>query len=212
MKVEKKKEQASGQVLSKMVQSLQYGTMSSEEAVDYLVTHGETYEDAKYLVNDSIDKFNIPNRKVESSEEDSEEITIEEDVRLPGTDILLEKGDKIRIINEIKSDTPILPIGSVNMITGDNKILSNVFETWDDGNTTFEFWKVREGKIVAVITAGKKPLNKVGDRRSFAHDQTGRPLFEGAFIEMIGYCRIENLSEKGPQIVGKKTVSSYVYK
>lgn len=36
--------------------------------------------------------------RIEKKEEKaSEEITIEEDVRLPGTDIILEKGDKIRI-------------------------------------------------------------------------------------------------------------------
>ena len=126
-------------------------------------------------------------------------------------DIILEKGDRISVLEAYGRDgIAILPFGSVNMITGANRTLNNIYQTWED--MTVEFWKVREGKIVLIFTSGRRPLFKVGDKKHFSHDQTQRPLFEGAFIELLDFCLIEDLATKGPQVVGKKSVMGYVYK
>jgi len=43
------------------------------------------------------------------------------------------------IIKERMRDVSILPIGLLDLKTGKNKVLDNVYETWSDDDTTAEF-------------------------------------------------------------------------
>jgi hypothetical protein len=107
----------------------------------------------------------------------------------------------------------ILPINTVNMITGENRNIGNIYDTWDKDDTTVEFWQTpSKDKIVAIITSGKKPIFQVGDYETFVHDQTRRKLFDGMRMRLIDFCLLEELSEVGPWVVEKKSVQMYVYK
>ena len=94
------------------------------------------------------------------------------------------------IIKERMRDVFILPIGLLNLKTGKNKALDNVYETWSDDDMTAEFWDTGDKKVV-IFTSGKKPLFKKGETQPFKHDQNYRHLFFGT---LINWCSLEKLS------------------
>lgn len=98
----------------------------------------------------------------------------------------------------------ILPIGSVNIQTGECKYF-NVYTTWPD--STAEVWKDGDN-LKLVFTAGDKPLNNIGWRREFKHDQTGK--FIGSW-EMVEWVRVADLKELLRQF-NKKSIIGYTYK
>jgi len=99
---------------------------------------------------------------------------------------------------------PILPIGSVNFISGKNKYF-NVYETWPD--SVLEIWKTRDGKYRAVCTAGKGPIYKIGTSNSFIHDQNSRYLFGGEMVDWVEVEGMMNLVD----LYGK-SMPTYTYK
>ena len=105
------------------------------------------------------------------------------------------------------SDSPILPIGNVNLKTGKSKYF-NIFE---NGDSTLEIWQAPVGRYYrCVITSGNSPLEEIGKHKTFIHDQTRRHLFNG---ELIAFARTSNKEEIEVLIktVGS-VLTSYVYK
>jgi hypothetical protein len=115
---------------------------------------------------------------------------------------------------------PILPCGSLNLRTGDNKY----FNVKTNGEGTIEVWKtsggsdkawtvgangqLNDGAIYkAVITSGTKPLHEIGEHASFIHDQNHRDLFSGEMVDYISTQSCEELIN----LYGK-SMSCYVYK
>jgi hypothetical protein len=98
----------------------------------------------------------------------------------------------------------ILPVGSVNFITGKCKYF-NVYETWD--NSTFEIWKTDNGKHRAICTSGIGPIYSIGSRQDFQHDQTQRYLFSA---EMVDWCQVEGMMNL-VDLYGK-SMPGYTYK
>lgn len=140
-------------------------------------------------------------------------IEIKEEVKIGN--VILEKGDKIGVINEVGSikRSSILPIKTVNMLTGKNLTIGNIYDTWNKG--TIEFWNTERysgRKIIAIYTSNRKPLFSIGDLEDFKHYRTDGPLFKGKTCEMVDFCSFSDLSEKGPEVVGKSSVNFYVYK
>jgi len=123
-----------------------------------------------------------------------------------GSTYLIEKDD---FLKEANRGVAILPIDSINLVSGKNRILGNIFETWDGDDTTVEFWKnLDTGKLYLIITSGSKPLFDVGDNRDFIHDQNRRRLFSA---EMIDYCLLQNLPKYASKY-GVYLTTAYVYK
>jgi|WetSurMetagenome_2_1015567.scaffolds.fasta_scaffold321900_3 hypothetical protein len=102
-------------------------------------------------------------------------------------------------------DSPILPLGSVNLQTGDSKYF-NVYETWDD--STAEVWqKTDNNKIILVFTAGDQSLYEMGNTKSFIHDQTGKYLFTA---KMIDFSHVKDMKIKLSKY--GKSLFGYTYK
>lgn len=104
---------------------------------------------------------------------------------------------------------PILSIGAVNVASGKSKYF-NIYDTYGGDDTTVEIYK-NKSKLAFVLTSGVGPLSnsdgskpKVGDMRSFKHDQTGRPLFFGEFVDSVLLKDLKNY--------GIKSATGYVYK
>lgn len=97
---------------------------------------------------------------------------------------------------------PILPCGSLNFISGENKY----FNMRENGGT-IEVWKSDSGTFKAVVTSGNNPLHEIGERAYFDHDQTQRPLFNGI---MVDYINVTSMEELIP-LYGK-SMMCYVYK
>lgn len=116
--------------------------------------------------------------------------------------------EEIRILNESSRGNPVLPLGKVNLITGDSKYF-NIYETWDG---TVEVWKdLRadgEEKYKLVFTAGNKPLAKKGDREEFYHDQSGARI---GYWEFVDFERVKDMKKIALKY-GKRTISGYTYK
>lgn len=117
-------------------------------------------------------------------------------------EILNEAPKRIRNIIPVS----ILPIGVVNFKTGKSKYF-NVYETWEGDNTIVEIWKITDVKKVAIIGSGKKPMFKKGERKSFQHDQTLKPLW---LATLVDFFLLQDLPKKG--IKHGKSLSGYVYK
>jgi len=96
----------------------------------------------------------------------------------------------------------ILPCGSLNLISGDNKH----FNVRENGST-IEVWN-SGGKYKAVITAGTRPIHEIGERAQFVHDQSpSRELFSGVMVDYIIASSMEELIP----LYGK-SMMCYVYK
>jgi len=74
----------------------------------------------------------------------------------------------------------ILPLGVINIKTGKNKMLDNIYDTWEDSNMVAEIWNVYPDKQVVIFTSGSLGSN---GHQSFKHDQTGKLLFDGTFVQ-----------------------------
>ena len=136
------------------------------------------------------------------------EITLEKEVVIKQKDkkIILEKGDKIKVLES--REIPILPIGVVNLTTGQNKILNNVYEVWKDGKTICEFWQTTDSSSNRLIFgSGSSPSSPDPTVKSFLHDQTRRYLF---VAKLIDSCLLSDL----PKMINKygKSLKAYVYK
>jgi len=141
---------------------------------------------------------------------------------------------------------PILPLGKVDLRSGDSPMF-NVYDTWlDDNSTTVEVWRdnkgintsyidVKEPKTPAttglssilkpksreeiekskrsffnykvIFTSGSTPLQEIGEKQDFYHDQNGNHI---GYWEMVDYVSLENLKELILPY-GKK-INGYVYK
>jgi hypothetical protein len=66
----------------------------------------------------------------------------------------------------------ILPIGRVDLTTGK----AQYFNVYDTYKGIAEVWEDSRHNKKIVFTASDKPHAKIGNRRMFAHDQTGRPI------------------------------------
>jgi hypothetical protein len=105
-----------------------------------------------------------------------------------------------------RGEMAILPIGSVNIQTGESKYF-NVYETWPD--STAEVWKDDDsGTLKLVFTSGDKPLHNIGWRAGFMHDQNHNFMFSG---EMIEWVNVKNLKELMRRF-NKKSMRGYTYK
>lgn len=102
------------------------------------------------------------------------------------------------------SAIPILPVGKVDLVTGEN---SHGWNIYSNGESTLEIWKAENGALKCVSTSGNKPIFNVGDKARFIHDQTGRPLFNAI---MVDYIEAENAKLLIPEY--GKSLAFYVYK
>jgi hypothetical protein len=101
-------------------------------------------------------------------------------------------------------NSSILPLGKINLKTGNSKYF-NVYDTWGEGST-YEVYQI-PGGLRIVATWGKTPLCKMGENRSFCHDQTGRYLFQGTLIDFATGTDLKKLAEKYGN-----SISGYTYK
>lgn len=106
--------------------------------------------------------------------------------------------------------SPILPMGKMNLETGESKYF-NVYETWSGDDTTGEIYIKDNGNFLVVFTAGNQPISKFGSFETFQHDQTRRPMFKGEPIQMVDYQLLKDL-KKSKYLEGKKSVFVYTYK
>jgi len=102
-------------------------------------------------------------------------------------------------------DSPILPIGKMNLKTGKSKYF-NVYDEWKE-DSTYEIYELNNGSIRVVITSGTKPIAKPDEIRSFKHDQNGRPLFFGKMVDFAVGSQMKNKAAKYGN-----SISAYVYK
>lgn len=125
---------------------------------------------------------------------------------LPGSKLPFDQQYK----NKYKQDNyrsrgrSVLPCGSLNLISGENKY----FNVRENGDGTIEVWNSGGGKFKAVITAGTRPIHEIGERATFVHDQSpSRVLFSGVMVDYITATSMEELIP----IYGK-SMMCYVYK
>ena len=124
---------------------------------------------------------------------------------------------EIQKLNEFRTpprnSSAILPIGSVDLKTGKNKILDNVYDVWP--KSYVNVFKNLKGKYVGVASAAKgtakadmkrgtSPLEKQGVL--FHHDQNSRDLGRWKFIEEIPMKDRDKLASK------YKKFNMYTYK
>lgn len=102
-------------------------------------------------------------------------------------------------------NNPILPLGKINLETGSSKYF-NVYDTWGE-DTTYELYKLSDGRLKIVATAGIEPIAKLNSNESFIHDQTHRFLFSG---KMIDYATGSGLKKFAAKY--KKSIAGYTYK
>ena len=100
---------------------------------------------------------------------------------------------------------PILPCGSLNLTTGQNKYF-NIHDPFQ-ANSTLEVWEVGYKVWKIVMTSGSNPIWQIGTKGFFSHDQTGRPIFDGT---MVDYIEAPHSAQLIP-LYGK-SLSMYVYK
>ena len=125
--------------------------------------------------------------------------------------------EEIQKLNEFRTpprgSSAILPIGSVDLKTGANKILDNVYDVWP--KSYVNVFKNLKGKFVGVASShkgtakfdmkkGVSPVEKQGVL--FHHDQNGRDLGRWKFIEEIPMKDRDKLAKK------YKRFSMYTYK
>ena len=115
--------------------------------------------------------------------------------------------EEIQKLNEFRppprGSSAILPIGSVDLKTGANKILDNVYDVWP--KSYVNVFKNLKGKHVGVVSSGKgtakssmkrgvSPFEKQGVL--FHHDQNGRDLGRWTFVEEIPMKDRDKLAKK----------------
>jgi hypothetical protein len=125
--------------------------------------------------------------------------------------------EEIQKLNEFRTpprgSSAILPIGSVDLKTGANKILDNVYEVWP--KSYVNIFKNLRNKYVGVVSSSKgtakfymnkgvSPAEKQGVL--FHHDQNGRDLGRWKFVEEIPMKKRDKLASK------YKKFNMYTYK
>ena len=125
--------------------------------------------------------------------------------------------EEIQKLNEFRTpprgSSAILPIGSVDLKTGANKMLDNVYGVWP--KSYVNVFKNLKGKYVGVVSSqkgtakfdmkkGVSPAEKEGVL--FHHDQNGRDMGRWKFIEEIPMKSRDKLASK------YKKFNMYTYK
>ena len=125
--------------------------------------------------------------------------------------------EEIQKLNEFRvpprGSSAILPIGSVDLKTGANKRLDNVYEVWP--KSYVNIFKNLRNKYVGVVSSAKgtaisnmkrgvSPYEKQGVL--FHHDQNGRDLGRWKFVEEIPMKTRDKLASK------YKKFNMYTYK
>ena len=117
--------------------------------------------------------------------------------------------EEVKKLNEYRQpprhSAAILPIGAVDLKTGANKILDNIYDVWADSYVNI--FKNLQNKYVGVASAGKgsgKYTAKYGGQ--FHHDQTGRDLGRWQYVEEIPMKDRKKLASK------YKKFKMYTYK
>ena len=103
-----------------------------------------------------------------------------------------------------RNSNSILPIGVVNLKTGESKYF-NIYDTWADSYVNI--FKNIKNKFVGVASAGKgsgKLSQKTGGL--FHHDQSGRDLGRWQYVEEIPIKDRDTLAKK------YKRLSMFTYK
>lgn len=101
-------------------------------------------------------------------------------------------------------DHPILPLGKINLTTGESEVF-NIYSEWGE-DTTYEIYDV-DGKYRIVATSGTEPLQEIGSEQSFKHDQNRRFLFRGKMIDSAVGTKLKALASKYGN-----SISGYTYK
>ena len=125
--------------------------------------------------------------------------------------------EEIQKLNEFRTpprgSSAILPIGSVDLKTGANKILDNVYDNW--GKSYVNIFKNLKGKYVGVVSSAKGTAKSIMKRGTypgaksgnlFHSDQTGRDLGTWQFVEEIPMKNRDKLASK------YKKFNMYTYK
>ena len=130
-------------------------------------------------------------------------IEIKEDVKIGN--VILEKGDKIEVLAEEYGTSHILSIGVVNFRTGKNRLIDNIYDTWEDGGHMFcQFWINDEtGRTVGIFGSGNQPRNTSCE---FLNDRNNRFIFSGRFIDSEPIANLHDLKTYG------NSIKAYVYK
>lgn len=110
-----------------------------------------------------------------------------------------------RMKYKMKTTVAILPIGLVDIKSGKNKVVDNIYSTWQDDDSVSEIWDTGTKKVI-IITSGNKPLFKVGESKSFRHDQNLRDLFYATLVDWCDLKDLPKMTRYGPKL------SAYVYK
>ncbi len=116
--------------------------------------------------------------------------------------------------------TAILPAGKI--LFNKNKCkLSDTWEEWEDG--TMETWYYKKEDRKNPITGPLKDTYihihggstmKVGSTAKFKHDQTGRTLFDGIELKLVGIVKYKDkkITETSGEKLYDKAFPLYVYK
>lgn len=105
----------------------------------------------------------------------------------------------------------ILPMGTVNLKTGDNQYF-NIYNEWNNDGEGFgaQFWKDPNTQMPFKLIFGHAPENEYqkGDRQEFIHDQTRVRLGNWIYLQ---FATLDQLKEAAKEMKSGK-VSAYVYK
>lgn len=99
---------------------------------------------------------------------------------------------------------PILPIGKINLVTGDNEYFNFTQE-----NGSFVLVTV-ENKFKVIYSSGTMNVDDLIDKyQTLSHDQTGRRIGEA---KVVGTYKCPYQLKELQDKIGSKTVSGYVFK
>ena len=94
----------------------------------------------------------------------------------------------------------VLPIGSVNLKTGENKYIDD-YMTYN-----YTFVLIRKNGKYSLISGASDNYYKVGERITLAHDQTHRNM--GTYTVIGEFNSLKKIQEK----IHKTTIRGYVFK
>jgi hypothetical protein len=118
--------------------------------------------------------------------------------------------DEIQKLDEFRrppqNSSSILPIGIVDLKTGANKILDNVYDVWP--KSYVNVFKNLKNKYVGVVSAHKGSGKWTRDKGHglFHHDQTGKDMGRWEYIDEIPMKNRDKLASK------YKKFKMYTYK
>ena len=108
--------------------------------------------------------------------------------------------------------TTILPMGSIDLVTGKSKYF-NIYEEWKKTLMTCEIYKSYKDSSRSQFTyklilgSGNRPIGKLKELEDFANYQSGRFLFKA---EMIDSCLLKDLPDFATKYA--KKIDGFVYK